>query len=336
MTDFTVQPIWGYPSKLLATTRQAAEEINDRYQAVGDCAEYVRQQAAQLRAAADNLLSVVDGAIAQLSQQQAQFNSLASVAGDRIATANGLQATAQSSTDRMAANNTAVVTARGKITAADAIADATIANALPRSSNLVGIAGAARSNPGILGMDGAGNWNWYAAPSGQPFVIEFVSFSQIASASTNGGAVTAASWNVADINSANFGNFRTVLGFPENVVETDNDRLALKPWLHYIRAVAIASNTDWVRSRFTLAGTGIGRSLSTQMVSDSNTAIARHFNLEVFCDRIVEPAADAFLQLQTYHPIANPAIPSAARGVAGNAGNANIYLTAWCYRIRYT
>lgn len=334
MPDFIVQATWEYPARLLSTTQQSAAEINNRYQAVGNCAEFVRSQATILRNSAVNLLAEIDGAIANLNSQQTQFNNLASVAQGRVTAANNVQATAQTGTDQIAANNVAINASRTKLTASNAIADITIASGMPRSNNLTGIAAAARANPGILGIDSIGNWIWYNAPSGQPFVIEFQAFSSMLAANINGGPVAANVWNNADINSAGFGNFRGALGIPEDIVDEDNDRLLLKPFFHYWRTVAIGSNTDWMRVRYLLGVTGIGRSLSTQMVADSNTSALRHFNLESIIDRVVEPTADTTLQIQTYHPAVNTAFSSAARGLGST--NTNVFLTGSGWRIRYT
>lgn len=336
MADYLVQSQWDFPSQLLLTTQQSAAEINDRYQKVGNCAEFLRLQAVTLRNAATVLLAEIDAALANFTAQQSQFNTLATDAGNKVTVANTNQASAAAAVARLNTANAAVVTARGKLTTGDANANGVLNNGMIRSgNNLTGIAAAPPANPGILGLNSTGIWTWYSAPSGNPFIIEFQTFSTEYSSALNGGAVSANAWNTVDINAAGHGSFKNAIGFPQNVVEETNDRLKLQNFLHYWQVIILGSNTDAMRARFLLDGVGMGRSLSTQMAADSNSAILRHFNQDVIVDMTVTPTIEtAYLQFQTYHNATNPGIPSAGRGVAGNKGIVNVYMTGYGWRMR--
>lgn len=337
MADFLVQSQWEFPIALLPTTQQSAAEINNRYQKVGNCAEFLRQQAILLRTAATNLLTEIDAALANFNQQQTAFNALAANAGTEVTVANSLQLSAANAVTRRTTANTSVVTAKGKINLAESSANSIITSGMPRSNNLVGIAAALPANPGILGLSANGTWTWYLAPSGSPFVIEFQVFSTEYNSSTDGGAIVANSWNTIDISTAGYGSFKNSIGFPQNVVEEFADRLKLQNFLHYWQVVALGSNTDTMRMRFLLDNLPQGRSLSTQTAAESNTAVLRQFNQDTFVDMTITPATagdTGYLQFQTYHNSTNPAIASAARGIAGNKGYPNIYMAGYGWRVR--
>jgi hypothetical protein len=336
MPDYSPVSQWGFPNIFLNTTQQSAAEINSRYQKVANCGEYLRVQAMTLKTAAIALLAEIDMALANFVSQQTAFNSMATDAGNKVSTANTLQASAAAALIKLNTNNTAVVTARGKLTTADGNANGVISNGMVKSgNNLDGIASAIRANPGILGLNNASVWTWYSAPSGVPFVIEFQTFSTQYSSSSNGGSVTANAWNFVDINSAAYGNFRNSIGFPEDVIDETNDRLDLKPFTHYWQAVILGSNTDTMRARFNLDGVGIDRSLSTQMAADTNSNTLRHFNQDLIIDAVITPNIEmAYLKLQTYHPAVNLAISTAARGLSGNKGINNVYMIGYGFRVR--
>lgn len=336
MADYLVQSQWQFPTPLLLTTQQSAAELNDRYQKVGNCAEFLRLQAVTLRNAATTLLAEIDAALANFTSQQSQFNALATDAGDKVAIANSTQASASTAVTRLNTANASVVTARGKLTTAESNANGVLNNGMIKAgNNLDGIAAAPPANPGILGLNSTGIWTWYSAPSGDPFIIEFQTFSTEYNSSTNGGAVTANAWNIVDINKAGYGNFKNAIGFPQNVVEETNDRLKLQNFLHYWQIIVLGSNTDAMRARFLLDSVGMGRSLSTQMASDSNTNTLRHFNQDSIVDMTVTPTIEtAYLQFQTYHNAVNPGISTAGRGLSGNKGIANVYMAGYGWRMR--
>lgn len=335
MANYSPQAIWDFPVPLLLTTQQSASEINQRYQAVANCAEYLRVQAVSLRNAATALLAELDAAIANLNAQTATFNTLAADAGNKVTTANGLQGQAAGGVTRLTTANTAVTTARAKLTAAESNANAIIANGLVKSgTNLDQIAAAIPANPGILGVNSTGVWTWYSAPSGTTFVIEFQVFSMEYGPVSNGGTVTANVWNLGDINKAFYGNFRNAIGFPEDVVDEANKRLRLEDYTHYCQMIIIGSNTDAMRAQMLLNGSGWGRSLSTQMALDTNTNALRHFNQDSIVDVVLNPVAGSFLQYQTYHNAANSAIPTAGRGVSNGKGYNNVYMCGYIWRLR--
>jgi hypothetical protein len=337
MTNYLVQAIWEFPALLLSTTQQSASEINQRYQGVANCAEYLRVQAVSLRNSATSLLAELDTAIANLNAQTATFNSLATDAGNKATVADGLQTQAAGGVTRLATANTAVTTARAKLTAAESNANAIIANGLPKSgTNLDQIAAAIPANPGILGVNSTGIWTWYSAPSGTSFVIEFQVFSMEYGPTSNGGAVNANAWNLGDINKAFYGNFRNSIGFPEDVVDEANKRLRLENYTHYCQMIILGSNTDAMRAQMLLNGNGTGRSLSTQMALDTNTNGLRHFNQDSIVDLVLNPSAGSFLQYQTYHNAANSAIPTAGRGISNGKGYNNVYMCGYIWRLRNT
>lgn len=336
MADYTPASQWELPNVFLNTTQQSAAEINSRYQKIANCGEFLRVQAVTLKNAAIALLAEIDAALANFTSQQTAFNSMASEAGDKVSTANTLQASAAAAVTKLNNNNAAVVTARGKLTTAESNANGVINNGMVKSgTNLDGIASAIRANPGILGLNNASVWTWYSAPSGAPFIIEFLTFSTGYNSASNGGAVTANAWNIVDITSAGYGSFKNSIGFPQNVVEETNDRLNLKQFAHYWQAVILGSNTDSIRARFTLDGVGIDRSLSTQMAADSNSNTLRHFNQDLIIDALITPAIDtAYLKIETYHPAVNTAISTAAKGLSGNKGINNVYMIGYGFRVR--
>jgi hypothetical protein len=336
MADYIPVSQWEFPNIFLNTTQQSSAEINSRYQKVASCGEFLRVQAVTLANAAIALLAEIDAALANFTSQQTSFNLMATDAGNKVSTANTLQASAAASVAQLNTNNAAVVTARGKLTTADSNANGVINNGMVKSgTNLDGIASAIRANPGILGLNGSSVWTWYSAPSGAPFVIEFQTFSTEYISTSNGGSITAGAWNIVDITNAGYGSFKNSIGFPQNVVEELNDRLNLKPFTHYWQAVILGSNTDSMRARFTLDGVGIDRSLSTQMATDSNTSTLRHFNQDLIIDALIIPAIEtAYLRLETYHPAVNTAISTAARGLSGNTGIRTVYMVGYGFRVR--
>lgn len=336
MANYLPQSQWEFPNVLLLTTQQSAAEINERYQKVANCAEFLRVQAISIRNAATLLLAEIDAALANFTSQQTTFNALATDAGNKVTTANGLQLAASLGITRLSTANAAVTAARTKLNTAESNANGVLANGMIRgSANLDGIAAAPPANPGILGINSTGIWTWYSAPSGAPFIIEYQVFSTQYSSTTNGGAVTANAWNLVDINTASYGNFKNSIGFPQNVVEETNDRLKLQAYLHYWQIVVLGSNTDAMRARFLLDGVAMGRSLSTQMAAESNSNTLRHFNQDSILDMTVTPAIEtAYLQFQTYHNSVNPAIVSAGKGLSGNKGISNVYMTGYGWRMR--
>lgn len=336
MTDYVVQSQYLIPNVLTNTTQQSAAEINSRYQAIANCGEFLRLQSVTLRNAATALLAEIDAALSNFTAQQTRFNNQAISESDKVNTANTTQASALASTNRITTNNAAVVTARGKLTTAENNANGVLTNGMIRSSgNLDAIAAATLANPGILGISAAGAWQWYNAPSGSPFVIEYQVFSTEYGSTSNGGSVTANTWNIVDINKATYGNFKNAINFPQNVVEETNDRLKLQNYTHNWHVVILGSNTDTMRARMLLDGAALGRSLSTQMAADTNTNTLRHFNQDLIVDEMVIPTVDpAYLQFQTYHNSVNPAIATAARGLSGNKGNLNLYMVGYGWRIR--
>jgi len=336
MANYSVQAIWEFPAPLLLTTQQSASEINQRYQAVANCAEYLRVQAVSLRNGATALLAELDAAIANLAAQTTTFNNLAIDAGNKATTANSLQAQAAGGVTRLATANTGVTAARAKLTTAESNANGIIANGLTKvGTNLDQIAAAIPANPGILGVNSTGVWTWYSAPSGTSFVIEFQVFSMEYGPSSNGGAVTAG-WNLGDINKAFYGNFRNAIGFPEDVVDEANKRLRLNNYYHYCQMIIIGSNTDTMRAQMLLDGNPYGRSLSTQMALDTNTNVLRHFNQDSIVDVGLTASAGSFLQYQTHHGAANPAIATAGRGVSNGKGYNNTYMCGYIWRLRNT
>lgn len=336
MADYLVQSQWEFPIPLLLTTQQSAAEINDRYQKVGNCGEFLRLQAVTLRSAATILLAEIDAALANFTAQQSEFNTLAADAGTKVTTANSGQASASTAVTRLNTANASVVTARGKLTTGETNANGVLDNGMIKSgNNLDGIAAAPPANPGILGLNSTGIWTWYSAPSGEPFIIEFQTFSTEYGSTSNGGAITANAWNLVDINKSGYGNFKNAINFPQNVVEETNDRLKLQNFLHYWQVVVLGSNTDAMRARFLLDSVGMGRSISTQMAADSNSNTLRHFNQDSILDMTITPTIEtAYLQFQTYHNAVNPGISSAGRGVAGNKGIANVYMMGYGWRMR--
>jgi len=336
VANYTPASQWTIPNIFLNTTQQSAAEINSRYQKVANCGEFLRSQAVTLQNAAIALLVEIDAALANFTSQQTAFNSMATDAGNKVTTANTLQASAATSVSTLNTNNAAVVTARGKLTTADNNANGVINNGMVKSgNNLDGIASAIRANPGILGLNNASVWTWYSAPSGDPFVIEFQTFSTEYVSTSNGGSVTAGAWNIVDINSAAYGSFKNAINFPQNVVEEFSDRLNLKEFPHYWQAVILGSNTNSMRARFTLDGVGIDRSLSTEMAADTNSDTLRHFNQDLIIDAIIIPTVDtSYLRLETYHPAVNPAISSAAKGLSGDKGINNVYMVGYGFRVR--
>lgn len=336
MADYSLVSQWEIPNTFLNTTQQSAAEINSRYQKIANCGEFLRVQAVTLKNAAIVLLSEIDAALANFTSQQTAFNSMATDAGNKVNTANTLQASAAASVAKLNTNNAAVVTARGKLTTADNNANGVISNGMVKSgNNLDGIASAIRANPGILGLSNSSVWTWYSAPSGAPFVIEFITFSTEYGSASNGGGVTANAWNTVDITGAGYGSFKNSIGFPQNVVEETNDRLNLKAFNHYFQAVILGSNTDSMRARFTLNNVGIDRSLSTQMATDSNSNTLRQFNQDLIIDALITPDIEtAYLRLETYHPAVNTAIATAAKGLSGNKGINNVYMIGYGFRVR--
>jgi len=336
MADYIPLSQWAIPNVFVNTTQQSAAEINSRYQRIANCGEFLRNQAVTLANAAIVLLAEIDAALANFASQQTAFNLMATDAGNRVSTANTLQASAATSVAKLNTNNAAVVTARGKLTTADSNANGVINNGMVKSgTNLDAIASAIRANPGILGLNGSSVWTWYSAPSGAPFVIEFQTFAGQYASTSNGGSVTAGAWNLVDINSAGYGSFKNAIGFPQNVVEEFSDRLNLKEFTHYWQAVILGSNTDSMRARFTLDGVGIDRSLSTQMGTDSNTNTLRHYNQDLIIDAVIIPTIEtAYLRLETYHPAVNTAISTAAKGLSGNKGIENVYMIGYGFRVR--
>ncbi len=336
MPDYIPLSQWTIPNVFVNTTQQSAAEINSRYQRVANCGEFLRNQTVTLANAAIALLAEIDAALANFTAQQTAFNSMATDAGNRVSTANTLQASAAVSVTQLNTNNTAVVTARGKLTTADNAANGVINNGMIKSgNNLDGIASAIRANPGILGLNSSSVWTWYSAPSGDPFVIEFQTFFGEYPSTSNGGSVNPGTWNFVDINGAGYGSFKNPIGFPQNVVEEFSDRLNLKPFIHYWQAVILGSNTDSMRARFTLDGVGIDRSLSTQMGADSNSSTLRHYNQDLIIDAVIIPTVEtSYLRLETYHPAVNTAISSAAKGLSGNKGINNVYMVGYGFRVR--
>lgn len=336
MANFSVQAQWEFPTPLLLTTQQSASEINQRYQSVANCAEYLRVQAVSLRNAATSLLAELDAAIANFNAQTATFNNLAVDAGNKATTANGLQSQAVGGVTRLTAGNTAVTTARAKLTTAESNANTIIANGLVKSgTNLDQIAAAVPANPGILGVNSSGVWTWYSAPSGTSFVIEFQVFSMEYGSASNGGAVTAG-WNLGDINKAFYGNFRNAIGFPEDVVDEANKRLRVENYTHYCQMITIGSNTDTMRVQMLLNGSPWGRSPSTQMALDTNSNVLRQFNQDSIIDVVLAPGAGSFLQYQTHHAAANSAIATAGRGISNGKGYNNVYMCGYIWRLRNT
>jgi len=326
---------WQFPTPLANTTQQSAAEINERYQRVANCAEFLRVQVATLQNAATALLNNVDAVLATFNAQQATYNTLAADAGNKVNTANANQALAVNAVSRLATANAAVVTAKNKLTTADGNANGVISNGMARSSNLDGIAAATRTNPGILGLNNSGAWTWYSAPTGTPFTIEFVTFVNEYGPTVNGGTVVPLDWNIADINKAYYGNFRNIFNLPQDVVEESNQRLNLKAFWQYWQVTISGSNTNTLRGRFTLDGVPVGRSLSTKMANDSNSNVLRHFNQEVTIDAVIQPSADtSYLQIQTYHNSVNPAINSAGRGLTANKGINTVYMVGYGFRVR--
>ena len=336
MVNFSPISQWQFPFPLAATTQQSAAEINERYQGVANCAEYLRNQMTALQNAANGLLSNVDAALAAYTSQQATYTSLAADAGNKVNTANANQTLASNGVSRLATANTNVVTARNKLNTANSNADGVINNGMTRSSaNLDGIIAAARANPGILGINNAGIWVWYSAPTGTPFTVEFVTFVNEYSPTTNGGFVTSLDWNIADINKAYYGNFRNIFNLPQDVVEESNRRLNLKAFWQYWKVIISGTNTGALRGRFTLDGVPIGRSLSTKMASDSNTNTLRQFNQEVTIDAIIQPSVDtSYLQIQTYHNTVNSANNGAGRGQTANKGINTVFMVGYGFRVR--
>jgi len=336
MADYSLVSQWEIPNTFLNTTQQSSAEINSRYQKIANCGEFLRLQAVTLANAAIALLAEIDAALANFTAQQTAFNSMAVDAGNKVSTANTLQASAATSLSTLNTNNAAVITARAKLTTADTNANGVINNGMVKSgTNLDGIASAIRANPGILGLNGSSVWTWYSAPSGDPFVVEFQTFSTEYISTSNGGSVTAGAWNIVDITNSGYGSFKNTIGFPQNVVEETNDRLNLKAFIHYWQAVILGSNTDSMRARFTLDGVGIDRSLSTQMATDTNTNTLRHFNQDLIIDAVILPTIEtAYLRLETYHPAVNTAISSAARGLSGNTDIRTVYMVGYGFRVR--
>jgi hypothetical protein len=336
MPNYSPISQWQFPTPLSNTTQQSAAEINDRYQKVANCAEYLRAQVATLQTAATALLNNVNEVLATFTTQQSAFNTLAVDAGNKASTANANQTLASNAVARLTTANNAVTTARNKLTVAEGNADGVINSGMLRSSgNLDAIAAAARTNPGILGLNNSGAWIWYSAPSGNNFTIEFVTFMNEYGPTVNGGVVVPLDWNIADINKANYGNFRNIINLPQDVVEESNRRLNLKAFWQYWQATILGSNTNTLRGRFTLDGVPVGRSLSTKMANDSNSNTLRHFNQEVTIASVIQPNIDtSYLQIQTYHNSVNSAINSAGRGLTANKGINTVYMVGYGFRVR--
>lgn len=342
MADFIVNPNWEMPARLLPTDAQLADVFNGTYQKVVDCLGLLKEQVEQLAAASSSLAASIAVANSNLPAARSRVNAAGTAGNAAIGVANSNLTATNAQRDRETAIVAATATNTTKLTTASDIATATTAGGQPYSANLQAIANATRANPGILVVAANSTWQWLLAPAGSSFVLEMQGAAHAETVvATNGGAVTAGA-NNRPINLALYGNMRQPpFGIVEDIVKESPDNFLLLSGpnrRYYFTGWATASNTDAARSRFNAGGTAGRAGVSTQMVLDSNTTLVRHFNLDLWADIVVNVPTETAIELryQSIHAAANPAIPSAGLGVAGNVStNVNCYLALVGWRLRY-
>jgi hypothetical protein len=341
MADFIAQPVWQMPNRFLETTQQRYDELNSRYQAAVNAAEYVRSQVEQVEGA----IAATNAQIAQLQANlvtvRSRFQTLSTQAQTEIDRANNAQSAVTAASATLTLQTTAIAESKTRLDNGEAIATNAQTNGQPYNAALTAIAGAGRANPGILGINSAGQWQWFAA-SGASFVVEFQACAHLETGqNTAGGAVTANTWTTRRINLAYDGNMRGLTGLPEDIVDETNNRLVLSAGtnrIYYFRAVALACSTDSFKTRWLIDSTGaIAQSLSTQMVADATATASRQFNLEICSDVVVPVTGSAVsLRLQSIHGAANTNTAVAAQGYPSQiAGISNCYSAIAGWRVRF-